>query len=406
LLRVYESLPSGDALKEKVLKWIDRNRSRFIGLSDKIWEYAEIGLQEFKSSSLLAGELEKAGFKMERGVAGMPTAFIATYGEGKPIIGILAEYDALPGLSQKKVPWKEPLVQGAPGHGCGHNIYGVSGLAGALAVKEVLEEGGVKGTIKFFGCPAEETLVGKVFMVMDGLFEGLDASISHHPGSMNAVNLASLTAMNSVKFHFYGLAAHAASTPEQGRSALDAVELMNIGANYLREHVVQEARIHYVVEDGGHEPNVIPPYARSWYYVRAPEREEVESIYARILDVAKGADLMAGTRHEIEFLSGCYNLLQNRALGELVVENMRSIGAPIFDSEELEFAREMGKSIPREEKRAALKRSKRPGWEELMDIDLDESIADPWGEGDVRGGSSDVGDVSWQTPTVEFNTAS
>lgn len=393
-------------LKREALSWIAESEARIIGISDRIWELAEVGLQEFKSSSLIADELEETGFTVQRGVAGMPTAFVATYGTGRPTIGVLGEYDALPGLSQKPIPKKEPLTLGAPGHGCGHNIHGTSGMVGAIATRMAMEASGVEGTIKFFGCPAEETLVGKVFMVRDGLFNGVDAVLSHHPSSMNAATLISSNAMNSVKFNFYGRAAHAAGSPDQGRGAIDAVELMNIAANYMREHIVQEARVHYVIEDGGHEPNVIPAYARSWYYVRAPEREQVDAIYKWVLNIAKGADLMAGTTHEVEFLTGCYNRLPNRRLSELIVKNMREIGAPTYTAEELAFATEMSRTIPPEEKRAAIQRSKRPGWRELLDVELDRSIPEPWGEGEVMGGSTDVGDVSWQTPTVEFGTTS
>jgi len=395
-----------DNPKEDAVQWISKNRSRLIKISDEIWRTPEVGLQEHMSSALLVGELEKEGFIVQRGVAGMPTAFVASYGKGKPVIGILGEYDALPGLSQKPTTRKEPVVSGAPGHGCGHNIHGTTGMACAIAVKEAMKANGIGGMVKFFGCPAEETLVGKVFMVRDGLFKGVDAALSHHPGSMNAAPLLSHTAMNSVKFHFHGRAAHAAGSPDQGRGATDAVELMNIGVNYLREHVVQEARIHYVIEDGGHEPNVIPPYARSWYYVRAPERDQVESIYKWVLKIADGADLMAGTTHTVEFLTGCYNTLPNRRLSELITKNMREIGAPIYTPEEMAFAREISRTIPQEEKVAALRRSKRPDWKELLDVVLDTSIPDPWGEGEVAGGSTDVADVGWQTPTVEFQTTS
>ena len=385
--------------------WISENKLKIIQISDRIWKFAEVGLQEFKSSSLLAHELEKAGFAVQRGVAGMPTAFVATYGKGRPVIGIMGEYDALPGLSQKPIPRKEPLVEGAPGHGCGHNIHGTSGMAGAIATKISMEANGIDGTVRFFGCPAEETMVGKVFMVRDGVFDGLDAVLSHHPSSVNTAPLTSSNAMNSVKFHFYGVAAHAGGSPDQGRGASDAVELMNVGVNYLREHVVQEARIHYVIEDGGHEPNVIPPYARSWYYVRAPEREQVDHIYHWILRIADGADLMAGISHKVEFLTGGYNKLPNREYSELIVKNMREIGAPTYTKEELELAKEFLKTVPPEQKRASLRRSKRPGWEKLLDVDMDTSIPDPWGEGEVSGGSTDVADVGWQTPTVEFTTA-
>jgi len=233
-------------------------------------------LVEFKSSSLLAEELERHGFRVERGIADMPTAFVATWGEGKPVIGIMGEYDALPGLSQKKVPWKEPLDPGKPGHGCGHNIHGTSGMAAAIAAKKAMEKHKIKGTIKFFGCPAEENFSGKVYMVRDGYFNDVDAVISHHPSTMNEVSLISCLAITEVRFHFYGKASHAGASPEQGRSALDAVELMNVGVNYLREHIIQDARIHYIIEKGGDQPNIVPPYARSWYSIRAPEMEQVE----------------------------------------------------------------------------------------------------------------------------------
>lgn len=392
--------------KEDALNWITKNQSRLTEISEKIWKFAEVGLQEYKSSSLLSETLDREGFTVQRGVAGMPTAFVASYGKGKPVIGVLGEYDALPGLSQKAIPKKEPVTSGAPGHGCGHNIHGTSGMAGAIAVRKAMEAHGIKGTVKFFGCPAEETLVGKVFMVRDGVFKGVDAVLSHHPGSMNMATLISHNAMNSVKFHFYGKAAHAGGSPDQGRGASDAAELMNVGVNYMREHIIQEARIHYVIEDGGHEPNVIPAYARSWYYVRAPERQQVESIYKWVLRIADGADLMAGTTHTVEFLTGCYNTLPNRRLCELIVKNMREIGSPTYTAEELAFAQEMSESISPEEKRTSLRRSKRSDWQELLDVTLDTSVADPWGEGESSGGSTDVADVSWQTPTVEFQTTS
>jgi aminobenzoyl-glutamate utilization protein B len=391
--------------KEKVANWISKNEARIIKISDKIWNYAELGLQEHKSASLLADELEKNGFKVKRGVAGMPSAFVASYGSGKPVIGILGEYDALPGLSQKPITKKEPLVPGAPGHGCGHNIHGTSGMAGAVAAKVGIEAAGIRGAVKFFGCPAEENFSGKAYMVRDGLFDGVDAVISHHPGAMNAASLRSSLAINSAKFTFHGQSAHAAGSPEAARSALDAVELMNVGVNYLREHVIQEARIHYVIEDGGDQPNVVPAHARSWYYVRAPERAQVESIYKRVLDIANGAALMTETTYAVTFIKGIYNTIPNQTLAELIVKNMREIGTPEYSKEEQKFAREMAKTITLQQKREQLRKSKRPGWQNLMDIDLDRSVPDPWGDGDVSSGSTDVAEVSWQTPTLEFSTA-
>ena len=392
-------------MKKFALEWIEGNKERIIEICDKIWEYAELGLIEYKSSKLLADELEKHGFKLERGVADMPTAFIASWGEGKPVIGIMGEYDALPGLSQKKVPYPEPLEPGKPGHGCGHNIYGASGMAAAIAVKNAMEKYGLKGTVRFYGCPAEENFSGKVYMVRDGLFNDVDAVISHHPSTMNAVTLVSSLAVNSAKFHFHGKASHAGASPEHGRSALDAVELMNVGVNYLREHIIQDARIHYIIEKGGDQPNIVPAYARSWYYVRAPEREELEEIYNWILDIAKGAAMMTRTKLEVEFVEGCYNLIPNRTIAELIVKNMREIGTPKYSEEDLKFAKEIAKTIPPEVKVAQLKKSKRPGWERLIDKLIDDEIPDPWGEGELTHGSTDVADVSWQAPTVEFKTA-
>lgn len=391
--------------KGYVFDWIEKNKSRIIEISDKIWEFAELGLIEFKSSALLADELEKHGFNVERGVAGMPTAFVATWGEAKPVIGIMGEYDALPGLSQKKVPWKEPVEPGKPGHGCGHNIHGTSGMAAAVALKKTMEEHGIEGKVRFFGCPAEENFSGKVFMVRDGYFSDVDAAISHHPGSMNAVTLKSSVALNSVKFHFYGEASHAGGSPEQGRSALDAVELMNAGVNFLREHVIQDARIHYIIGKGGEQPNIVPAYASSWYYIRAPERDQVEFIHNWILDIAKGAALMTRTKVKDEFMGGLYNKMPNRVIAELIVRNMREIGLPEYGDEELKFARRLAESITPEMKMDQLRKSKRPGWEKLVDKLMDDEIPGPWGEGETSHGSTDVADVSWQTPTVEFSTA-
>ena len=391
--------------KECAFDWIENNKELIIGISDRVWEFAELGLIEFKSSALLADELAKHGFRVERGIAGMPTAFVAAWGEGKPVVGIMGEYDALPGLSQKKVPWKEPLEPEKPGHGCGHNIHGTSGMAAAIAVKKAMEKHSRNGTIKFFGCPAEENFSGKVFMVRDGYFSDVTAVISHHPGTMNDVSLMSCLAVNSVKFHFYGKASHAGASPEQGRSALDAVELMNTGVNYLREHVMQDARIHYVIEKGGDQPNIVPSYARSWYYVRAPEREQMKFIYNWILDIAKGAAIMTRTEVKTEFLEGMYNVIPNRPISELIVKNMREIGVPKCNDKDLKFAEEITKTITPKMKIAQLRKSKRPRWERLVNKLIDDEITDPWGEGEVSHGSTDVADVSWQTPTVEFSTA-
>ena len=392
--------------KQTALEWIEQNEKLLTDVHQKIWELAEVGLQEFRTAKVLMDILEKNGFKMEKGVAGMPSAFVATYGSGKPTIGIMGELDALPGISNKAVPYKEPLVEGGAGHGCGHNSYATTALGGALAAKTAMVEHKIPGTVKCFGCPAEETLVGKVFMVRDGVFDGIDACLGHHPGASNSARLSSGNAMNSVKFEFFGKASHAAGSPHQGISALDGAELMNIGVNYLREHVVQEARMHYVIEDGGHEPNVVPPYARSWYYVRAPTRDLVEEYYERVLKIAEGADLMAGTTHKVKFLTGVHNGMPNRPLAELIVANMREIGAPAYTDEELAWARELGKSVSRDQKRKGLARSHLPNAMSLLDVDIDTNIYDPYGE-EIKGGggSSDVADVAWNVPTQQFGTA-
>jgi len=391
--------------KNTALEWISRNKDWCIRISDMVWEFAELGLVEFKSSALLADELEKHDFKVRRGIAGMPTAFVATWGEGSPVVGVMGEYDALPGISQKRLPLKEPLEAEKAGHGCGHNIHGTSGMVAASAVKNAMEIHKIEGTIKFFGCPAEENFSGKVFMVREGFFDNVDVVISHHPNDMNAVDLRSSLALNSAKFHFCGEASHAGGSPEQGRSALDAVELMNTGVNFLREHIIQDARIHYVIEKGGSQPNVVPAYARSWYYVRAPEREQLEFIYDWILDIAKGAAMMTRTEVKADFLEGIYNLIPNRTISDLIVKNMREIGLPEYDDDDLKFAREISETIPKDMKVSQLRKSKRPCWEALLDKFIDDEIPDPWGEGETIHGSTDVADVSWHVPTVEFSTA-
>jgi aminobenzoyl-glutamate utilization protein B len=248
-------------------------------------------------------------------------------------------------------------------------------------------------------------LSGKVWMVREGVFEGVDAVLSHHPSQFNYASLASSNANNAVKFHFYGKESHAAGSPEQGRSALDAVELMNVGVNYLREHVIQEARFHYITEEGGGQPNVVPGYARSWYLIRAPERDQLERIYDRIIKIAKGAEMMTETRLEVEFVKGIYNKVPNRVLSELVTANMREIGTPEYTDEELKFAKEIASSYSDDAKLNSLRKSKRPDWRELVDVDLDRTIPDAWNDGEVGAGSTDVSDVSWHAPTMEFSTS-
>jgi len=394
-------------MKSEAWDWISANEKMIKESSDEVWKLAELGLVEEKSSKYLAKILEEHGFAIEMGVADMPTAFVATYGKGDPTIGFMGEYDALPGLSQKPVPYQDPIKERAPGHGCGHNIHGVTGVMGAIATKTAMEKHGLDGTLKFFGTPAEETYSGKVFMVRAGCFDGVDAVFSHHPGHFNVAGLGSTLSMNSVKFHFYGKTAHAAATPYVGRSALDGVELMNMGVNFMREHVVQEARVHYVIEEGGMQPNVVPDYARTWYYIRAPEREQVAQIYDWVLKIAEGAALMSQTKLKVEFIEGLSNELPSKSLSELVIANMREIGAPEYTNEEMKFAKEMAKTVTKEAKSEQLRASKRPGWEQLVedDVHIDREIHDPWDKGIVWPGSTDTGDVSWVAPTMEFSTA-
>ncbi len=392
-------------VKETAWKWIDDHRDQLTEISDEIWGYAEYGLCEDKSSRLIADMLKKHGFKVQLGVAGMPTAILAEYGKGKPVIATQGEYDALPGISNKVVPRKEPLVEGGMGHGCGHNVHGASAMAAAIAVRYAMEKEGLKGTVRFYGTPAEENFGGKVFMVMDGLYDDVDACLSHHPSDMNVASLSSSTATNGVRFHYYGKTSHAAASPEMGHSALDAVELMDIGVNYLREHVIQEARIHYVIEEGGGQPNVVPDYARSWYYVRAPERDQLDPIFERIKKIAEGAALMTETELKIDHSGGLYNVIPSKVLSDVVTANMRLVGPPRYTDEELEFAAEIAKSFPKEEKIDGLRKDKVPDWERYVDVDLVTDILDPWDEGETSPGSTDVADVSWKTPTLEFETA-
>ena len=391
--------------REVALDWLEKNEPRVIAISNRIWELAEVGLQEYESSKLLANELRKDGFKVDLGVAGMPTAFVASYGSGRPVIGILAEYDALPGVSQKAQPTREPLKKGAAGHGCGHNLFGAGSAAAALAIREAIARKNLNGTVKLFGCPAEETLVGKVFMVRDGLFAGVDAALSWHPSSYNSVWMSSSNALNSVKFNFHGLTSHAAADPERGKSALDAVELMNVGSNYLREHISEKARLHYVIPHGGGEPNVVPEYSQVWYYIRAPKRDEADQIYSRVVNIAKGACLMTDTSMDLEFLVGCYEMLPNRSLSDLMLRNMREIGPPQWSEEDSNFAKKLAESMAPQERRNAILKSKMPKKEEKAEKLLDDGIDDPEDEKEVMAGSTDVGDVSWVTPTTNLVTA-
>jgi aminobenzoyl-glutamate utilization protein B len=389
-------------MEETILDFLEAKENELGDLAKDIWEHPEMGLQEAYASRLIASQLEQGGFHVNMGVGQLSTAFVAGWGEGTPIIGILGEYDALPSLSQKVSAVRDPIEEGSPGHGCGHNLLGVAGLGAAMAVKEAMEKGGIKGTIRYYGCPAEETLIGKVFMAREGVFDALDAAITWHPGYVNSVQISSASALNSFKVNFHGIAAHAGGSPEAGRSALDGVQLMDVGVNYMREHVIQEARIHCVITEGGKAPNVVPPYAQVWYYVRAPNREQVDPICAWMLDIAKGAALMTGTTFDIEFMTGCYNTLPNNTIGQVLLDKLRKVGPPAFTDDEKTLARQLQETFPPGAIEKTLKRFETTR-EEVGDP-LSETILEPRGVGKVMGGSTDVGDVSYITPTAEITT--
>lgn len=399
-LKEVQLLMAGDI----ALKWISDNQEALINASDRIWEFAEVGLHEDRSAALQARILEEAGFKVEFGVANMPSAFVATWGEGSPVVALLGEYDALPRTSNKPVPYKDPLVEGGAGHACGHNLLGIAALGAAIAVKQEMEEKGIKGTIKYMGCPAEETASGKVYMVRAGCFDGVDVALTWHPSSLNMVSLHSSLANRSVRFRFKGRTAHAAGNPEMGRSALDAVELMNIGVNYLREHIISQARIHYVITDGGGEPNVVPGEAESWYYIRAPRASEAKEIYERVIRIAKGAAMMTDTELEVKFYGGCSNVVPNLPLAEALHRNMVKVGPSDWSEEEIAFARQMTEGFPPGQREGALAKLTQEGID-LTGKYLHDAILPLVKEKTAMPGSTDVGDVSWVTPTAQFSTA-
>jgi aminobenzoyl-glutamate utilization protein B len=386
--------------------WIDQNAEAIAHLSDEIWQYAELGLHEYQSASALEEFLKEHGFDIESGVAGMPTAFVARWGKGTPAIGFLGEYDALPGVSQK-VSWKrEEVTPGGSGHGCGHNLLGVGSAAAAIALKEELVSRGIDATIKYFGCPAEENFSGKAFMARDGHFQDLDICLTWHPGSMNIVRGGSSLAVKSMVVTFHGIASHAGGAPHLGRSALDAVEIMNIGTNYLREHVIEQARIHYVTTNGGLQPNVVPALASVWYYVRAPKMQQLEEIYERVLKCAEGAAIMTETSFDVQVLEAVHEVLPNEALQDVLRQAMHIAGAPRFTEEDVEFARKIEETFPKkfeemidDEKLPAVEKAKLEG-----KVLNDEVLGRPDSPSDSRG-STDVGEASWCTPTEQFNTA-
>jgi aminobenzoyl-glutamate utilization protein B len=358
-------------------------------ISNEIWNYAELGMQEFKSSALLMRTLEDEGYKIEKGVAGMPTCFVASWGSGKPVIGILGEFDALPGLSQKaNSPVKIPVVSGAPGHGCGHNMMGTAGVAAAVAVKKSMEKNGLRGTIKFFGSPAEETLISRPYMVREGVFNDVDAIIDNHASSGLSTSCGVAgNAVISVVFSFKGKTAHAASAPWAGISALDGVELMNVAVNYLREHLFYTARMHYVIKEGGEAPNVVPDRASVWYYVRNTD-ERLEDTYKRVLDCAKGASIASGAVLDtVTVLTAIHQRHINRSMAETIQRNIELIGMPVWTEQEQLFAKALQKELGEKE----------TGYDYKI-----QPLKEPTSN-DMDGSSSDVGEVTLIAPTATVN---
>ncbi len=375
--------------KDAVVQSIDARRSTYADVAKQIWGFAEVGYQEQKSSALLEQQLRDAGFSVKGGVADIPTAFVATYGSGKPVIAIIGEYDALPGLSQEPAPRRSPAIQDAAGHGCGHNLLGTGALAAAIAVKDWLASSHTPGTLRYYGTPAEEGGSGKVYMVRAGLFEDVDVVVSWHPGDRNeaspSTNLANITG----KFRFKGIAAHAAAAPEKGRSALDAVEAMDYMVNMMREHVPQETRIHYIITRGGAAPNIVPDFAEAYYYARQPDMRILDGIWERMVNAAKGAALGTGTTMELEVTGAVWNILPNEYLSGVMNRNLEHVGGLSYTPEELKFAEELRKTLT-----------------EPPTVELgSQERVQPSRAGQVGSASTDLADVSWNVPTVSMTAA-
>lgn len=377
-------------LKDEAIKEIDSRYDNYKKIALQIWNYAEVGYKEQKSSALLQQTLHDNGFTVQAGVAEIPTAFVASYGSGKPVIVILAEFDALPGLSQEAVPEKKSIAGIDAGHGCGHHLFGTASAAAGIEIKKMIEAKKLKGTIRVYGCPAEEGGSGKVYMVRAGLFNDVDIAIHWHPSDANKVTMTSALANKSAKFRFYGISAHAAAAPEKGRSALDAVEAMDNMVNMMREHIPQETRIHYVITQGGKAPNVVPDFAEVYYYVRHPKRESVVSIFDRVVKAANGAAMGTETKMDYEIIGGTHDLLINHTLGEAMQENLQKVGGVTYTGTEMEFGKKLQSTFtypaPPVNKAATIEPLKTA-------IDLS------------GGGSTDVGDVSYAVPTVGMTAA-
>lgn len=383
------ALPANDPLKVLAIADIQSRYDEYKITAMQIWNFAEVGYKEVKSSGLLQKTLSDNGFEVKAGVAEIPTAFMATYGSGKPVIGILAEFDALPGLSQEATPEKRPIEGKAAGHACGHHLFGTASVAAGIEIKKLIEQKKLSGTVRVYGCPAEEGGSGKVYMVRAGLFSDVDVVIHWHPGADNGVTMTSALANKSAKFRFHGIAAHAAASPERGRSALDAVEAMDNMVNMMREHVPQETRIHYVITNGGKAPNVVPDFAEVYYYVRHPKRDLVVSIFDRVVKAANGAAMGTETTVDYEIIGGTHDLLLNRILGEAMQKNLEKVGGVTYTPEEIEFAKKIQTSFGYNSPAIETANTIKP-------IKVDE---------DAGGGSTDVGDVSYAVPTVGLRAA-
>lgn len=378
------AVTSLEALKAKAVDAVNESDTEGWQAALKIWNWAELGYQEQKSSRLLSDLLESRGFRVTRGVANIPTAFTAEFGSGKPVIGILGEYDALPGLSQKATAQQEP-AGGIGGHGCGHHVFGAASMLAAWALAEQIRQGELQGTVRFYGCPAEEGGSAKVFMVQAGLFADCDAVLHWHPASQNGAGDRQTLARNAVKFRFHGQSAHAAGAPEQGRSALDAVELTNHAAQLLREHTPDGTRIHHVVTAGGSAPNVVPDFAEVYYYIRHPEAEVVRKLYQRLLKCAQAGALATETRLDVRFEGGVVQILPNHVLGEVCLRNLRQQNDLKYTEETQQFATRIQQTLAAP-----------------LPLDSIQEVADHRG---AKGrGSTDVGDVSWVVPTTGFTT--
>ena len=399
--------------KKEALMTIDRERETLCNASDQIWDNPETAFLEYKSMEILCDLLTKEGFEVKQNVANIPTAFTGTFGSGKPVIGFLGEFDALSGISQVAgCVEKKPLVEGANGHGCGHNLLGTGAIGAAIAMKEYLEKNGKEGTVVFFGCPGEEGGSGKAFMARDGVFDDVDFAITWHPSDVNKVWVGSTLANYQVAYRFYGISSHAAGSPEKGRSALDAVELMNTGVQYLREHIIQEARVHYAITNtGGFSPNVVQPYAEVLYLIRAPKNAQVKEIFERVNDIAKGAALMTGTKMELEFIKACSNLVDNTTMQEIMYKNALEVEREGFTAEEQAIAAEYhatfgNKKLDIQDLLKDFEKSNKAAAEAVMAPYADAALYDfimPLA--DVENGmstSTDVGDVSYVCPTVQF----